>query len=263
MEHTVISSFISKLYYLSDTHLEHLDRPIQVHQTQPSSNEDIALLVDIGWIQEESYWNFIRNIASMYRYVFIVLGNHECYYHEVHEIYDEFSKILHTHCLNNVYMMQNRAIEFKNCIVWGATLWSKITVDAFYRLNDQNTILDKSSQNGKLRMGTLFEEHNRSLTHLRKTMDMAISKKKPLVVLTHHAPLMEMNGKYTKSITASGYASDLSNYFKSPILTWVCGHTHQNMFIEHNEIRCQANCCGYPGEYLTVPYDPEVFISIK
>jgi Icc-related predicted phosphoesterase len=254
---------LSKLYFISDTHLEHLDRPISIHTSRPELDEAIALVGDIGWIHEESYWKFVHKCASMYRVVFIVLGNHECYFHDIHEIATLFSRTLHEHYLPNVYFLQNEHIEFQNCIVWGSTLWTRITMDAFQRLNDQSTILDKTSPTKKLRMGTLFEQHNRAIYHLNQTMEISIKKNKPLIVLTHHAPLLGMNGKYIKSITASGYATDLSNYFKPPIKAWICGHTHQNLMIYQNDIPCYANCYGYPGEFLDVPFSPELFISLK
>lgn len=259
----VIPVTLSKLYFVSDTHLEHLDRPIEIHASHPELNEAIALVGDIGWIKEDSYWKFVYKCASMYRIVLIVLGNHECYFHDIHEIPTIFSRILHEHNLSNVYFLHNELLEFQNCMIWGSTLWSKITPDAFHRLNDQATILDKSSQTKKLRMGTIFEEHHRALSHLNKSMDIASYKKKPLIVLTHHAPLLEMNGKYVKSITATGYASDLSSYFKQPIIAWICGHTHQNIVAYSNTIPCYANCYGYPGEFLQYPFNPELFISLK
>lgn len=248
---------INKLYCVSDTHLEHKDRPIEIHTSSPELSEAIALIGDIGWIKEESYWNFIRRCASMYQIVFIILGNHEHYFHEIHELPCEVSKCLHDRYLPNVYLLQNQSIEFANCIVWGSTLWSKVSMNAFIQMNDSRVIKDKSSNTGVLRMGTVYEYHNKAVANLEQTMDFATKKQKPLIVLTHHAPLMEMNDDYINSSTASGYATDLSYLFKAPILTWICGHTHRNVSIIKNNIRCYANCYGYPGEYMPHPYNSE------
>lgn len=130
-------------------------------------------------------------------------------------------------------------------------------------VTDKLVIHDASAPNKKLRMGTIFELHNKALYHLRQVKQYAQNQQKPLIVLTHYAPLLEMNGRFIQSPTGSAYATNLKDIITEPIIAWLCGHTHENITHTVNNIICRANCVGYPGEYLTNPYDPEAFISIN
>ena len=72
--------------------------------------------------------------------------------------------------------------------------------------------------------------------------------REPLLVLSHHAPNHQMNGKYRNGPYNSAFTTDLSHLFTNPVVGWICGHTHQNMTITVNNIPCMTNCMGYKGE---------------
>lgn len=242
---------INGIQFISDTHLEHLVRQVTIVKNADA----IALLGDIGWIREESYWNFVSTMSQSYRVVFLLSGNHECYGYRVHEVDRKIEKEIEARKYWNVFYLQNKWMEFDNIIVWGGTLWTMPTHTAFYATNDPMRIKD-------LDIADVYHLHHKAVKSIQKAMAYATSQKKQIVVLSHHAPLSEMNGKYEGLPRESAYATDLSRLFRAPLKGWLCGHTHQNLTVEVNGIVCRANCLGYPDETLEHPYDPRAVLML-
>jgi len=77
---------------------------------------------------------------------------------------------------------------------------------------------------------------------------------KQMVVLTHHAPSLQMLGKQSPSKqdglgwASKYYATPLEYLFKTPVVCWISGHTHECLDNSVNDIPCLSNCYGYPGQ---------------
>lgn len=251
---------LDRIQFISDTHLEHEDRPIHLEKVA----DTIALLGDIGWINEESYWNFITKCSNQYKRVFILMGNHEYY----NQVLQDVDKIIETQIkkrkLTNILYFHNRLLEFANVFVWGGTLWTKPSYAVYTTMNDAYYINEiVNNRHRKLSISKVYRMYNNAVKSIEEAIHTAKSTGKPLVVMTHHAPLLEMNGQFQGTSRVTGYASDLSHLFQCPISAWICGHTHQNITCYANQIPCSANCLGYPSETLPIPYNPGAFISIK
>jgi predicted phosphohydrolase len=262
-----ISATIRRLFYLSDTHLEHRVRPVPhsaqlTESAQPEGKTAMALLGDIGWTHEESYWDFVRQCSGLYDYVLILLGNHEYYNNYIQELPTEFRQELHRRCLSNVYFLENETLEFDNVVFWGSTLWTRPSWDIFQIMNDRAFIRDKSTPNQQLSISTIHTMHHRAVQSLRQELAAPIPQK-PYVLLTHHGPLAECNGTaFHHSKRISAYVNQLDEHFRPPVVAWLYGHTHQNMTFHKNNILVSTNAFGYPRERLTVPFDPERFIQL-
>jgi predicted phosphohydrolase len=265
---------LSQLYYISDTHLEHTEcgkRTIPL--TSPASTDRpgtaMALLGDIGWIHEDTYWELVGQCSALYGYVFIVLGNHEYYRQCIQEFPTLFRNELHKHCFPNVFFLENGTVEFDNVILWGSTLWTRPTWEAFQSSNDVQCIRDKSvPKPHRLSIGTVYAAHHRAVQSLQKELTKS---GKPYIVLTHHAPLPQSNGElYRHSSLASIYVNfQLESLFTSPsptptpILAWLYGHTHQNMTFTFNGVYVGTNAFGYPNETLDPPFDPQKCFTLS
>ena len=88
-------------------------------------------------------------------------------------------------------------------------------------------------------------------------------KDKPVVVLSHHAPLKEKTShpQYTNEITNTAFATDLSHLMNKPIILWCFGHTHWACDFEFNKVRVVSNPVGYPEEDVGA-YDPYKIIDL-
>ena len=265
-----IHARLEKLYYLSDTHLEHTEcgkRTVPLAKPTHPETSAIALLGDIGWVQEDSYWELIARCSALYGNVFVLLGNHEYFHHCIQEHSSHVRDEFHKRCIPNTYFLENETVEFDNVILWGSTLWTRPDATAFQRINDARLITDKSvPAPHRLSISTVHSVHHRATQSLRKELaHLAISKKNlPVVVLTHHAPLVEANGeKYQTSTRTSAYVNRLDEFMQLPIIAWLYGHTHQNMaFHTPSGVFVSTNALGYPRETLDVPFDPRKSFTI-
>ncbi len=65
--------------------------------------------------------------------------------------------------------------------------------------------------------------------------------------MTHHLPSYQMIlPDYKLSMSKSHFASNLDYLFQTPIVTWVCGHSHGFNKKKINNISCIINGTGYP-----------------
>lgn len=272
-----IAATVQRLFYLSDTHLEHKVRtvPLAASQAGAASQDPqdtrvphengktaMALLGDIGWIHEESYWDFVRQCATTYDYVLLLLGNHEYYEQCIQEVPTQFRQELYRRCISNVVFLENETAEFDNVVFWGSTLWTRPTWEAFESMNDRFYIKDKSTPSQQLSISTIHSVHHRAVQSLRQELTTPIPNK-PYVLLSHHGPLMECNGSaYSKSYRTSGYVNQLDEFLVPPVIAWFYGHTHQNMSFIKKNILIATNALGYPKERLRVPFDPERCIDL-
>jgi len=264
-----IHARLEKLYYLSDTHLEHTERGKRIVPLATPENHvtsAIALLGDIGWVQEDAYWELIAQCAALYANVFVVLGNHEYFHHCIQEFSSTVREEFHKRCIPNTYFLENETVEFDNVLLWGSTLWTRPDWAAFQRINDARLITDKSvPAPHRLSISTVHTVHHRATQHLRKELNAihAAGISKPVIVLTHHAPLLDANGdKYEQSIRTTAYVNRLDEFIQAPIIAWLYGHTHQNMTFYKNEVYISTNALGYPREYMEVPYDPHKHFTV-
>jgi len=264
-----IHARLEKLYYISDTHLEHNERgerEVPLATPENPATSAIALLGDIGWIQEDSYWKLISRCAALYANVFVILGNHEYFYHCIQELPSEVRNEFRKRCIPNTYFLENETVEFDNVVLWGSTLWTRPDWAAFQRINDSRLITDKSvPPPHRLSISTVHAIHHRATQYLRKELTLlSASASKPLILLTHHAPLIDANGeKYQQSVRTTAYVNRLDEFMCPPIVAWLYGHTHQNMTFHVNNIYVSTNAFGYPGEYMDVLFDPQKCFTVS
>jgi len=218
-----------KLQFLSDLHIDHHPVPVTIIPHAPY----LALIGDIAEVGSGLLPNFLGSLRGKFQRVFYVPGNHEYYRNELEPTH----KVLEDICEKaGVELLQKKTVEVEGVLVSGCTLWSHPTEEGFHKRN-----ADWILNFGRERM---IEEHLDHLAFLKR----AITGEKPHVVLTHYAPLMEMNGEWLGDVNNSMFATDLSDMFRPPVRYWCCGHVHQNLTVVQNGIPCRTNCLGDPEE---------------
>lgn len=221
----------------------------------------IALLGDIGDPFRIEYQDFISDLASKFKKVFVISGNHEYYY----RIMEEVDKKIEQVCsLNpNVYFLNNSSVEVDSFLIVGSTLWSKIDLVTSYRVMDFKCI--RTSKNKFLDVPTYLDLHKKSVSFI----EHEVSKGMPTIVLTHYAPIYEMNGAFYNHPLRSAFSSDL-NYIKGNVKLWLSGHTRQNLSIFKEGIHYSSNCKGFskngnngfdPNIVVSASIDPPLYLS--
>ena len=217
-----------ELQFISDIHENYIDVPVV--------SDNIALLGDIGDPFTKGYDAFLGSLSKKFKRVFVVAGNHEYYYRTMKDVEDQIQKV----CSNylNVYFLNNKSVEINGVLVVGSTLWSKIDLLTAYRTNDFKCI--RTSKKKFLDVPAYLDLHKKACAFI----EHEVSKGMPTIVLTHFAPIYEMNGAFINSPLRSAYSSDLS-YIQGNIKAWISGHTHQNLLLEKNGVYYASNCMGY------------------
>lgn len=221
-----------RIQYISDLH----------HNFPPITPvaDYIALLGDITSPYDPYYKEYLKYLSSMFKGVFVVFGNHE-YYNTIMSEVDEYMENICS-CLSNVYFLNNKSVVIEGFLIIGSTLWSNVDTEAFDFLNCGKLI--KMTKNKYM---DLFDYHilfNKAVNFILSEL----SRELPTIVLTHYAPLHEMNGSKESSLY-TGFSSDLS-YIQRNIKVWLSGHTHVCKTIRRNNILYSSNCHGYKKENL-------------
>lgn len=216
----------------------------------------IALLGDIGDPFTREYIDFIDSLAEKFKHVFVIAGNHEYYYRVMNDVNNKIKEICSSHI--NVHYLNNSSVEIEGILFIGSTLWSKIDMVTSYRVNDFKCI--RTSIKKFLDVPTYLQLHKDSVSFI----EHEVSKGIPSIVLTHYAPILEMNGKFIFSPLRSAYSSNL-DYIKGNVRAWLSGHTRQNLCIFKEGVMYASNCKGFskdgcegfhPNRTITVSLSP-------
>jgi predicted phosphohydrolase len=237
----------------------------------------LALLGDIAHIEKKRYKDFIEIQSLKFEKVFVLLGNHE-FYSKKYSM-DQLLQIARNICesFDNVILLDRNHYNItEKTVILGCTLWSNINSYSSYHINDFKNILvfpkktkysrnnllnGLSNKNINLTKEIYYEYFKRDVEYLTTQIELLEKENKDVIVLTHYAPSLIMNGKYYDSKISSAFATDLNYLFKPPIVAWISAHVHSNIDTKINNIRSVSNCMGYNNE--DTGYKEKVIIYFK
>lgn len=250
-----------KFAYGSDLHLEfqlpdgykhvseaEMDSLWMPEASQEHSETVLALAGDIWagfdwsirWNQQPSW---IERVASRFRHVFILPGNHDywgCYLEEP----DFFCE--------KVTYLQNVSHVIDGIEFVGATLWTDynkgsplVEYEIHQWMNDFRFI--NTEEFGALTPRDLKALNNESTRFLLQRF--ADRKAEKQVCITHHAPFVESNDGYRKDELIYAYCN--TRFYAAPVLPdlWVHGHIHKQIDYEMDTCRVVANPRGYKDRH--------------
>lgn len=208
----------------------------------------LILAGDIGKPGKPIYENFMGLVSNLFEQVFYVPGNHEYYGGTIEEGNKKMPNADKVTCL----------VE-EGVVIYGVTLWTKIAVSDIHecmkRIADY-THIKKLEDRRKVHIDTVDtdELHEEQLNGIKEMIAKCKENEWKLVLVTHHAPLLECNHpEYLDK--GAGFCNDLSEMLDEcgcgsggPVIAWVYGHTHYNMDFEYNGVRVISNQFGYPDE---------------
>lgn len=222
--------------YASDIHLEyHLQKPWpEIESCAPY----LALAGDIGNPRDKSYHAFLQYCSRRFKQVVLIRGNHDQWNWDMDECQAAIRRVCSR--FSNVTFLDNEVMEIDGVRVFGGTLWSDVSDKASKSMNDYAMIRSGGRPLTPARTRSL---HAATVAQIDGLLSCS---RKPLLCITHHAPLLEMNGHFgADSPVISAFCSDLKRLFRPPLAGWISGHTHSSTRVTQNGIPCESNCWGY------------------
>lgn len=260
-----------RLQYCSDLHLEF--KPInQISKLLKNVDADILVLAgDISAINNhEDYLKFlflISHYSKKYKYILHVSGNHEYYAvtkaseTSISDVNKKFKalmkmypKYIYMDCDNITLNINDKPYMFA-----GATLWTKVNPDDYeYVQNSMNDYSHIYTDDATFTVQSMQKIHSKHTTFLKRAIKKADETKTPLIIITHHKPVLE-NADAVRLNQA--YEVDMSKVFvSSNIKLAIHGHTHVNYDKVINGVRYVSNPKGYVGQ--KCGFKKDLFIDI-
>lgn len=235
-----------RIRYLSDLHLE-FDASLDIQR----GDEDVVVLggdIHLGiegikWAQEK-----FPTVPVIY-----VLGNHEFYGHDFDELVTEARNRA---ARTNVHLLEQDSVVIGGIRFLGCTLWTDFDALGKDRRNEameeaQTLLSDylRIHRSWTRRRIVATETRARHLES-RRWLEAAIAESaEPVVVVTHHAPIIEGSAeRYREDPLSPAFVSDLRALMVEPIRLWIFGHTHHCAVHQEGAVLLLSNQAGYPNE---------------
>jgi len=269
---------LTRIQLMSDLHLE-IERGDEMDYERfdiPPVAPILALLGDIGVVQDERLFVFIRGLLRKFETVLYVLGNHESYrstYEETIEKLEAFeAKITGERSqspnLGEFVFLNRKAWSpsaSPNLVILGCTLWTQLNAEDL-------DILSWSMTDFKEIKGMtpkFYDElHIRDCRWLEDELGDPASREKKVVVFTHHVPVIKggSDPKFSgpNIPTSSGFVTDMQSrapgldlagrprgrgvLLAPPVCIWAFGHTHwccDFVITGDGDVRIVSNQRGY------------------
>lgn len=241
----------------------------------PDDKDTILILAGDLWIGtrfiEWAGFSWIGKIATRFKQVLIVLGNHDYWPQGDLTIINGANKcnaMLQDMGYYNVKVLDMDTYADGDYLFVGCTLWTDMNKGgplAMHNMpqfmNYDGKIAYETGPNGQWSRFTsekwvgIHCKHRDYIKHVA-----AQNREKQLIVITHHLPLMHLGDPaYQGNISNAYYMSDLSDVIldNENIKMWFYGHTHHQhdaFFPPYSELgdgcRMINNCVGYQGEHM-------------
>lgn len=217
-----------KIQYCSDLHLEFQENKSFLKQFPIKPEGEILLLAGdvLLFKQMKEHAGFFNYCSDNFENTYWIPGNHE-YYH--FDLADKKTP-LNEKIKENVFLLNNQTITYKNVELVFSTLWSHIPPQDEWTvqqsLNDFRLIKNKSKN---LTTTDFNELHKNDFDFLKTALAKQTAKQR--IVVTHHVPtLMHYPEQYRNSNINTAFAVELHDFIESSNAAhWIYGHHHSNI----------------------------------
>ena len=186
-----------------------------------------------------SYINKLKeflDVLELFSYqTILVLGNHEFYGSDIHNI-EAYREMIDGY--KNIHLLDNETYTIDNVNIIGTTLWTPVRVASKDRVNDVNYIKNFTDD-----VVNVYEKNV-------KFINKAYNKNKKNIVLTHHAPSEKSIAPQYKFHYRDNlyFVHDIGDNIIKKMDFWIHGHTHTCFDYNIGECRVICNPSGYRHE---------------
>lgn len=215
------------IQYASDLHLEFPENREYLKVNPLTPGGDVLLLAGdvVPFAVMDKHEDFFSYVSDHFEITYWIPGNHEYYYSDA----ATRSGTLNEKIRENVFLVNNIAIQDRNIRFIFSTLWSKIHAGHEWpverSISDFHVIKFNGARFSSIQFNHLHEESLKFLTQ-----ELQNKSEGKTIVVTHHVPtLMNYPEKYKGDVLNDAFAVELYDLIedKGPDF-WVYGHTHNN-----------------------------------
>lgn len=216
-----------KIQYCSDLHLEFPEnKNFLKHFPINPEGEMLLLAGDVLLFKTmKKHDNFFNYCSDNFETTYWIPGNHEYYHFDLTDV----KTPLHEQIRDNVFLLNNQTVTYKNVELVFSTLWSHIPPQ--YEWTVQQSVNDfiQIKNKGKNFTVTDFNAlHKNDFDFLKTALVKQTDKQR--IVVTHYVPtLMHYPEQYKNSDINSAFAVELFNTIETcNAAYWIYGHHHCN-----------------------------------
>lgn len=261
---------------LSDLHLEFGGITIPHHDTDEQTV--LVLAGDIGIVHKPGIWHgsyvpFLRDMMSRYRYVVLVLGNHEHYGGSFRRTHQKMREWLKEEGLDDVILLEKESFVVDNVAFVGATMWTNCDKFSPYAswywqsMSDHKTIRTGPNTTlpyeRRMKAEDTWVDWSEANRFLFKEIDFHKNLGRKVVVVTHHGPTpMSIHPQYRTGPHATlnmFYCSDMTlDIMDHDPDLWIHGHVHNafDYLVDSTEQICKTRVICNPRGYVGEESDP-------
>ncbi|MEO8147860.1 MAG: metallophosphoesterase [Bacteroidia bacterium] len=216
-----------KIQYCSDLHLEFKENKNFLKEHPIKAIGEILLLA--GDILPFAFHNqpceFLDFVADNFERVYWIPGNHEYYAFDMADVKNPLQQKIR----ENVLLINNQTIIYKNAELVFSTLWSHIRPQNEMVIQQSVSDFSWIKYTGKKLTPNDFNIlHENDFMFLKTAL--ATETQRERIVVTHHVPtLQHYPEQYRNSNINEAFATELYDFISySNVQYWIYGHHHVN-----------------------------------
>ena len=262
------SRMAGKIQYCSDLHLEFQEnKNFLKHFPIKPEGEILLLAGDIVLFklikEHDDFFNFC---SDNFEATYWIPGNHEYYDFDLADVNVRAGNFqpLNEKIRENVFLLNNQTITYKNADLVFSTLWSHIPPQYEWTVQQNVSDFAMIKNKGKNLTAPDFNAlHKNDLDFLKTALATQTDRQR--IVITHHVPtLMHYPEQYKNSNINSAFAVELYDFIESSnVAYWIYGHHHCNTpAFKIGNTTMLTNQLGYVMQNEHQLFNPEAIIEI-
>lgn len=237
-----------KIQYCSDLHLEfEKNKSFLAANALQAAGELLLLAGDIvpfiGINQQKDFFNYI---SDNFEQTYWIPGNHEYYQYDL----DKVALPLNEKIRDNISLVDNQTITYKNVNLLCTTLWSRIQPEHATDVEQGVTDFYVIKKGGRRIDAYIFNYmHDTSLAFLKAELKEHAGEQN--IVMTHHVPTMRQYPVFFRNSPINdAFAVELQDFIETcGAQYWLYGHHHCNVAdFTIGNTRMITNQLGYVHE---------------
>lgn len=228
--------------------------------------ETTLILAGDLWVgnKSEELEDWLIELSKRFKYVLVVLGNHDYYYTEWKTAVSTLKLGLNLKGCDNVIVLEDDSVTIEGITFVGSTFWTDMKKEDPLVVHCAQRYMGSDFSRISLNASTPWtpkdwlEKHWRSFLYIRHIVETH----EKVVVITHHGPSMIMaDPSWTTAGGDDYFFSEYGDWIAGceNLLYWFHGHTHQNRQERIGNCNMVVNAVGYYHERAVRQISHQVF----